>query len=160
MYLILNSFEAFDEQRKNSDKKEVEMQFRFAISNPNNPFDIVHQNIDLARGFFYSFKVSASISNTSPNFEALTQNVRNCLFSHEAKNLSYFRNYSKSGCNYECALRQAIEDCKCVPWNMPRVSMQGKWMIKARQNNGMLQQAWGGWVIFLSVQGFIAPTLD
>ena len=144
MYLILNSFEAFDEQRKNSDKKEVEMQFRFAISNPNNPFDIVHQNIDLARGFFYSFKVSASISNTSPNFEALTQNVRNCLFSHEAKNLSYFRNYSKSGCNYECALRQAIEDCKCVPWNMPRVSMPGKSTIKAIHKTMECYNKFGG----------------
>jgi hypothetical protein len=29
------------------------------------------------------------------------------------------RLYSKSGCEYDCAIHNAIEKCQCRPWNIP-----------------------------------------
>ena len=68
---------------------------------------------------------------------------RNCLFSHESDALSpnfylesadlpwhekarltratahLLKNFSTSGCQFECTLQWAYHQCHCVPWNFP-----------------------------------------
>ena len=34
-----------------------------------------------------------------------------------------FKEYTKSGCIFECLIRVAHEYCDCVPWNIPSVSI-------------------------------------
>ena len=31
--------------------------------------------------------------------------------------------YSQSICEYECAIQKGIQQCGCIPWNIPRTSM-------------------------------------
>ncbi len=43
-----------------------------------------------------------------------------CRFSSQTKNSSIFSSYSRSGCLYECKLRQAYDRIGCVPWDYPQ----------------------------------------
>ena len=67
---------------------------------------------------FYLFQVTSS-----EEFDQMSHNHRNCSLAHESGDLKYLNNYSKSGCEYECVLEKAVHRCQCIPWNMPRMSM-------------------------------------
>ena len=95
--------------------------FVLAITNENNPFEIYKQNFVIEPGFAYTFKIVANQIVTTDRFNALDKSVRNCNLPSETKNLNFTKVYSKSGCQYECAIRQAKEVCQCLPWFIPRM---------------------------------------
>jgi len=94
--------------------------FYLGFSNPFNPHEIVLQNYKINPGKFYNFQIDAAEVTTEERFNNLDPTVRKCLLPFENQSMKYFRNYSKSGCQYECALRKAEEICKCIPWLFPR----------------------------------------
>ena len=51
-------------------------------------------------------------------------NQRGCKLPNEGKNLKLTKFYSKSSCEYECAIQQAFNKTGCLPWNIPRLSME------------------------------------
>ena len=51
-------------------------------------------------------------------------NQRGCKLPNEGKNLNLTKFYSKSSCEYECAIQQALNETGCLPWNIPRWSME------------------------------------
>ena len=51
-------------------------------------------------------------------------NQRGCKLPNEGKNLNLTKFYSKSSCEYECAIQQAFNKTGCLPWNIPRLSME------------------------------------
>ena len=54
----------------------------------------------------------------------MNQRDRKCGLPNEVSNLKYLKTFSKSGCEYECGLERAAKKCSCIPWNLPRVSME------------------------------------
>ena len=117
MNIILNSYEAFGSQRETND-------FILSVTNENNVYDIVRQSFDLLPGNIYTFRILASQITTTEKFETMSQKDRNCGLENESGKLRYFNNYSKSACEYECALKKAEQKCYCIPWNLPRESMK------------------------------------
>lgn len=71
-------------------------------------------------GRLYKFRIILSEISTSAEFDALTMKVRKCRLPVENDNLLYFKKYSRSSCEYECALERATISCNCKPWNYPR----------------------------------------
>lgn len=50
----------------------------------------------------------------------MTFEERKCRLPHESENLKMFKSYSKSACEFECAVERAAKICLCKPWNIPR----------------------------------------
>ncbi len=48
---------------------------------------------------------------------------RGCRFKEESGGLNIFSRYSQKGCEFECVLAQALEECQCIPWNYPRFNL-------------------------------------
>ena len=64
-------------------------------------------------------KVIPQVVGTSEDFVTMDQISRNCKLSHEIANFSLIQQYSTSGCELECASKQAVSLCKCLPWFYP-----------------------------------------
>jgi hypothetical protein len=95
-----------------------------SITNENNPFDVYKQNYLIEPGRFYMFRVLASQMVTTNKFDLLDVSLRNCSLPSENRNLKLFQKYSKSGCEYECSIEQAIQKCQCISWSIPQVFEQ------------------------------------
>ena len=65
----------------------------------------------------------SSQMETTSNFDSMNYQDRNCNLPNEKGNLRYMKRYTKSACEYECALEKAAKRCFCIPWNLPRVSL-------------------------------------
>ena len=98
--------------------------FILAITNKNNPFDIFKQNFIIEPGFAYTFKIIAYQIGTTNRFNALERSIRNCHLPYESNNLNLTKFYTKSACEFECAIKQAKEVYQCLPWNIPRTSTE------------------------------------
>ena len=116
MYLILNSYESFKSQRTSND-------FILSITNEDNVYDITRNSFTLLPGNIYTFRILASQTRTTAKFETMSRQDRKCALPNEKGKLKFMKNYSMSGCEYECALERAAEKCYCIPWNLPRLSM-------------------------------------
>ncbi len=55
----------------------------------------------------------------SNNLRSLSNETRKCLYSDEATDLTIFKNYSQSACQFECLVKHARSICQCTPWDFP-----------------------------------------
>ncbi len=73
------------------------------------------------------FKVTLKITPmqvyASPNLRDLSAEKRRCRFHDEAADLEAFVHYTQAACQFECALKIAAKDCRCVPYNYPKVRL-------------------------------------
>ena len=111
-YFVLNSFERVKASRDSNN-------FIMSITNEFNPFDIFEQNYPIETGHFYTFRVLANQVVTTDKFDLLHLSQRNCSLPNENGKLNLVQNYSKSGCKYECYIKQAIQECQCISWSIP-----------------------------------------
>ncbi len=125
---IVNSFEASSANR--SSKKIV-----MSITNENNPFDIFKQNYFIEPGNSYTYTVLANQIITNERFEAMTPTERSCSLPHENVGSNLTNKYSKSGCEYECAIKHAMQECNCLPWNIPDSSNENLPFCELDNNN-------------------------
>ncbi len=116
MYFVLNSYEYSGYTRYSNE-------FILSINNENNPYDIYKSHFNLLPGQSYSFKVTQSQIGTTSKFDSMNYEDRNCTLPNENSKLRYMRMYTKSACEYECALVKAAKKCLCIPWNLPRLSL-------------------------------------
>ena len=65
-------------------------------------------------------KTIPRLVKTSDDYNALPREQRKCKLPFESEGFSFLREYSKSGCETECALEKALMTCKCIPWYYPR----------------------------------------
>ena len=56
---------------------------------------------------------------TTTSFDNLDARIRKCKSQDETEGLISLNQYTKVGCEYECAAKQASDLCKCVPWFFP-----------------------------------------
>lgn len=68
---------------------------------------------------YFSIIVSPKDLYSTPNVQSLNTNQRKCKFSDETDDSEIFSTYSQNGCLFECILKQAQEECDCIPWNFP-----------------------------------------
>jgi len=110
---ILNSFGPVS-LKKTSNK------FLIAITNENNHFDVYKENYFIEPGNSYTYTILASQIITNSRFESMSQADRNCSLPNENHDLKMVNKYSKSACEYECAISFAMNQCGCIPWSLPK----------------------------------------
>ena len=46
-------------------------------------------------------------------------NLRKCRLPHESDEFTFLNEYTRKGCEFECAAKNAVAVCKCLPWYYP-----------------------------------------
>ena len=93
--------------------------YTIKISTKNNLIDQKRGLVELKPGYHVVIRVVPKIVETTEEFEVFSVNKRKCKLPHESHDLMLLKNYTKTGCEFECALRKAIDLCKCFPWFYP-----------------------------------------
>ena len=93
--------------------------YKLGIKSKSDSFDQKTKVIHLRPGFITLIKVATEITEISKNFASLDQATRKCKLSHETEGFQFLRNYTKTGCEFECAAKAAMKICKCLPWYYP-----------------------------------------
>jgi len=105
LYIMLNAFETHGFWRKNQD-------FILSVTNEDNYYDIIRNSYTLEPGNFYTYKVMASQITTTQKFDAMSRDDRKCLLQSESDGIKYLSEFSRSGCEFECAMvRQFGQKC-------------------------------------------------
>jgi len=115
--IVLNMFKTIS--MESSSKNLI-----LSVSNHREWVNIFAVNFVIEPGHSYIFKVIANQIITTKRFEEMSFADRECYMSHETNNLQWLNQYSKSGCQYEFAIKQAIQNCNCTPWNIPKANLE------------------------------------
>jgi len=71
-------------------------------------------------GKIYSFNIVANEVGTTDDFREMSLEERGCRLPHETTSHSMFKSYTKSSCEFECAIQRAVKTCLCKPWSVGR----------------------------------------
>jgi hypothetical protein len=93
--------------------------FKVSIHDPMSIADLRTTGVDVEVGYLSTFLISPSQIVTSRNAQSLSEKRRECRFQHERKGLKLFKEYTRSGCIFECQLNKALSKCGCIPWDYP-----------------------------------------
>ena len=86
------------------------------IQDDRTIFDQKRGLIDLLPGYHFSIKVSHQVKDISEALQTEDIELRGCKLSSEIEGFNFLNNYSKSGCEFECAMQKAMDTCQCLPW--------------------------------------------
>ena len=95
------------------------VRYTIGISDQNNFIDQKRKMILVHPGKQTLIKVLPRIVDTSPEFDGLRIDQRNCKLSSETDGLHALIRYSRVGCEMDCAMKTAMSVCKCIPWHYP-----------------------------------------
>ena len=93
--------------------------YTIGISDKKNFIDQQRDMIYLKPGHHLMIKVMPRLVRTTTDFNELQRSQRNCKLSKETEGFSFLKQYSRKGCEFECAVKVAIPICKCIPWYYP-----------------------------------------
>ena len=93
--------------------------YTIGISDKKNFIDQQRDMIYLKPGHHLMIKVMPRLVRTTTDFNELHRSQRNCKLSKETEGFSFLKQYSRKGCEFECAVKVAIPICKCIPWYYP-----------------------------------------
>ena len=93
--------------------------YTIKISTKSNLIDQKRGLVELRPGYHVAIRVVPKVVETTQEFEGFNVNVRKCKLSHESEELLLLQNYTKNGCEFDCALKKAMSVCKCLPWFYP-----------------------------------------
>ena len=93
--------------------------YNVKISTKTNILDQKRGTIDLKPGYHVSVRVTPKVIDASEDFVEFDVRTRNCKLPYETDELKFFQNYTKDGCELECALNRSLSVCKCLPWYLP-----------------------------------------
>ena len=82
-----------------------------------NAQDFKTKSIRLKKGYEHTIEISLNGRTTTNGFETLSLTQRGCRLDHETHENSIFKIYSQANCQYECQVSEAIQACKCLPWD-------------------------------------------
>ena len=91
--------------------------YTLGISTKTNLIDQKRGIIDLKPGYRISLKVIPHVFDYSSLFKQMDRNVRKCAFTEEIEGFKLLNNYTRVGCEFECAFKEALKVCQCIPWN-------------------------------------------
>ena len=75
--------------------------------------------IELKPGYHLVIRVVAKVVDINKDSEKYDVFTRKCKLPHETYGMKLLKNYSKAGCEFECAMNASMTICKCLPWHYP-----------------------------------------
>ena len=93
--------------------------YHIRISSQTSMIDQKRGLIELKPGYMVSVKVIPQVVEASKEFESFEVKDRKCKEPHETDGFKLTHFYTRIGCEFECALSQALQVCKCLPWYYP-----------------------------------------
>ena len=93
--------------------------YTIGISDKRNHIDQHRNTITLRPGHQIRVKAVPRLFTTTTDFNELPQDQRKCKLPQEIEGLSFLKEYTRIGCETECALQKALSVCKCIPWYYP-----------------------------------------
>ena len=93
--------------------------YTLGISTKNNLIDQKRGLINLKPGYKISLKIVPHEVDCSHSFKQFDQKVRKCGLPEDISDFKLLKNYTKAGCEFECAFKKALKVCQCIPWNFP-----------------------------------------
>ena len=98
----------------------VHTPYNLGITRRNDQMDQKTTTVfNLVPGQHILINVLPKIVDASDEFRLLPLTTRKCKLPHEVKGLSFLKEYTRKGCELECAAQKAISFCKCLPWFYP-----------------------------------------
>ena len=93
--------------------------YNIGISTKRGLIDQQRNSIAIQPGHIVLVNVLPRLFTTTADFNDLKRNQRKCKLPHETEGFQFLKEYSRSGCEFECAVQKAISLCKCLPWYYP-----------------------------------------
>ena len=93
--------------------------YTVGISKPNSFPDQKRNLVKVKPGKHLSIKIMPDVVTSTSEFNGLDLAERKCKHSHETDGLKFLNEYSRVGCELECALNRSISLCECLPWFYP-----------------------------------------
>lgn len=104
---------------RSGEKTSSNHKYQIGITGKNNVIDQIRNKITIPPGQHLMVQTIPRLVKTSNDFNALPRSQRKCKLPYETEGFSYLNQYSRSGCETECALQNALTTCKCIPWYYP-----------------------------------------
>ena len=89
------------------------------ISTKSNILDQKRGLIELKPCYHVMIRVTPKVVDTSEDFVGFDVQARQCKLPYEADELRFLQNYTKDGCELECAINISLAICNCLPWYLP-----------------------------------------
>ncbi len=112
LFIVVQSFEP--------SLARASQEFMLSFTNEFNPYDVIKESFKIMPGYEHTFRIIPSQISTTKRFDEMKLSDRKCQLKHENNGMKLMLSYSKSGCEFECAIQKASEACHCLPWLMPR----------------------------------------
>ena len=93
--------------------------YTIGVTEQINAIDQKMNVYKLIPGYHTTVHVVPKILETSSAFDNLNKETRKCKLPSESTGFQLFQEYSRKGCEIECAARRAVSFCQCLPWNYP-----------------------------------------
>ena len=93
--------------------------YTVGITDERNSFDQKISVNMLRPGHHTIIHVLPKLLEASSEFKNLPLRSRNCKLAYETSGFQFFQEYSRRGCEIECAAKKAASFCKCLPWQYP-----------------------------------------
>ena len=93
--------------------------YTIGITGPNELVDQKRNVITIRAGRQTAIKVIPRLVRTTSGHNNLRLDQRRCKLSEERAGLQFLANYTRLGCETDCAIQKAISICKCLPWHYP-----------------------------------------
>ena len=95
------------------------MRYTIGITGQNELIDQKRNVITIRPGRQTAIKVIPRLVRTSADHNNLRLDQRRCKLLEEKAGLQFVTNYTRLGCETECAIQKAMSICKCLPWHYP-----------------------------------------
>ena len=93
--------------------------YTIGITGYNELIDQMRNVITVRPGRQTAIKVIPRLIRTSAAYNSLSVNQRRCKLTDERAGLQFVTNYTRLGCETDCAIQKATSLCKCLPWQYP-----------------------------------------
>ena len=95
--------------------KAMATKYIIGISDKKNFIDQQRDMIHLKPGHHMMIKVLPRLVRTTTDFNELQRSQRKCRLSHETEGFSLLKQYSRKGCQFECAMKIASVFLGIIP---------------------------------------------
>ena len=97
----------------------VHTPYNLGITQKNDQLDQKTFLFKVIPGLHIAIHVQPKIIDASDEFKSLPLSTRKCMLPQETEGFNFLIEYSRKGCELECAAQKAVSFCKCLPWYYP-----------------------------------------
>ena len=97
----------------------ITVPYTIGVTGRNTFFDQKISLHKLRPGYQTTIHVVPKILESSSEFDSIELKKRKCKLPHESTGFKFFHEYTRKGCEIECASRRATSFCRCLPWYFP-----------------------------------------